>query len=200
MSTARNPPSTARRTLSPCPRRESFGTDSGTVKTCSMLLSAFGSLMVGPRGAGSPLRILGQTMFASLTRRPSHRASTEHVAVHVEYGLAGVTPRVEYQPELAIALIFSNLSADSDHFCEQAGVNGRQRSDIVVVLFRQHEHVRWCLRINIDNREDALCLTHHGRRGLTRRNLAKNTVSFHASRLSLNYLRCVSEWPGVHWD
>src|SRR5690625_3157748 len=73
-----------------------------------------------------------------------------------------------------------------------------RRSDIVVVFLGQHEQVCGRLRIDIADCENSVRFAHHGRRGVARRYLTKNTVTFHALRLSLNACRCVSLRTGVH--
>src|SRR5690625_6258912 len=54
------------------------------------------------------------------------------------------------------------------------------------------------MRIDIADCENSVRFAHHGRRGVARRYLTKNTVTFHALRLSLNACRCVSLRTGVH--
>jgi hypothetical protein len=77
------------------------------------------------------------------------------VGVDVRHGLARLRAGVEDHPVAlaADALGHRYLVSLANDLVQQAGVGGRERGDVRVVLLRDHEHVRRRLRVDVAERE-----------------------------------------------
>jgi hypothetical protein len=82
---------------------------------------------------------------------PRHPSATEHMRVHMIYGLPAVTAGIEDHPVAGIGDAFGqcHLVRLTGHLGEQPIPGRRQRGQILVVVPRDHQDVHRGLRIDI---------------------------------------------------
>jgi len=125
---------------------------------------------------GLSLRVSVNSLLSA--RRPGHRAAPEDVRVHVPHGLPGVPAGVEYDPVPGglDAVGRRDLPRHADYLVEQPVARGRQRRHVRKVVPRDHQDVRWRLRIEVTEGDRALPVHHDGGRDLSGSDTAEQAV------------------------
>ena len=105
--------------------------------------------------------------------------------VYVVDGLAGLVPGVEHHPVAGLrhACLGRRQRSLSRDLIKQAVAGLRDRSQVLVVLFRYHQNVHRRLRVYVPECDSARAFKHSRRRDVPRRDAAEQAIS-HAEDLN----------------